>query len=119
MSELIEGPYKPPKCRMGSVLHDEMLGDVRVVGRSKAPIAWPLCEEPPRPGPNPFGTIPILCGDLVKAVCEESTNAVAEWWGVSPRLVRRWRQAISGEDTNISTALTLKRYDPEFRRKFY
>jgi len=116
MMTVMCGPYNPPKCRVGSMLHDEMLGDVRVVGKKNG---WPLCDEPPRPGPNPFGEIPVLCGDLVKAIVEESIDAICEEWEVSPRLVRRWRSAVAGTDKGVSTALALKRFDTTFRKKFY
>ena len=119
MQELIAGPYHPPKLRVGSRVHDEMLGEVKVVGRQTGPIPWPLCDEPPRPGPNPAGQIPILCGELVRALCEESIDAVSQYWAVSPRLVRRWRAAIAGTKKGVATALALKKHSPAFRRRFY
>ena len=36
---MIGGPYHPPKCRIGSILRDKMLGPVRVVGRDEN--RWP------------------------------------------------------------------------------
>jgi hypothetical protein len=113
---LLKGPYDPPSCEVGSTLHDLSLGDVVVVGKREG---WPLTVEPPRPGPNPFGEIPILTGALVKAVCEESIEAVAEHWKVTPRLVRRWREALTGRTKNVNTALALLRHDPNFSKQWY
>lgn len=113
---LLHGPYKPPKCKVGSILRDLSLGDVRVVAKQDG---WPLTVDPPRPGPNPFGEIPVLTGQLVKAICEESINAVAEHWRVTARLVRRWREAITGRKDNVNTALALLRSNPCFRKLWY
>jgi hypothetical protein len=115
---LLGGPYEPPQFEVGSTVHDEALGDVVVVGTEKK-TGWPLCDEPTRPGPNPYGKIPILTGDLVRAVCEESIDAVAEHWKVKPRLVRRWREAIAGTTEDVNTALALLRHNPNFRKKWY
>ena len=100
MSVLESGPYSAPKCRIGGTLRDEMLGDVKVTGKQDGPIPWPLCDEPPRKGPNRLGQIPVLTGDLVKAVCEESISAVSEHWDVPRSLVRKWRAAIAGPGRN-------------------
>jgi hypothetical protein len=105
---MIGGPYHPPKCRIGSILRDKMLGPVRVVGRDEN--RWPLCEEPPRKGPNPLGEIPILTGDLVKAVCCESIGDISDHWSVPFSLVRKWRKAVAGTSDGVATALALKRY---------
>jgi hypothetical protein len=102
---------------VGDRLTDHCTGEVvRVVAKDDE--GWPLMEGPRRPGPNP-GIIPILCGDLVKAVCEESIGSVAKHWGVKPGLVRKWRKAIAGQDKCVSTALTLLAYDPSFRKKTF
>ncbi len=116
MKALLNGPYEPPKCKVGSTLHDLSLGDVVVISKRDG---WPFTMEPPRPGPNPFGEIPVLTGNLVKAVCEESIGAVVDHWGVTRRLVRRWREAIVGRKKNVNTALALLRSDSRFRTKFY
>ncbi len=116
MKTLLNGPYEPPECKVGSTLHDLSLGDVVVVSKRGG---WPVTVEPPRPGPNPFGEIPVLTGNLVKAVCEESIDAVVDHWSVTRRLVRRWREAITGRKKNINTALALLRSNPQFRAKFY
>jgi len=113
---LLDGPYEPPKCKVGSTVEDLRLGNVTVVGKR---AGWPLCMEPARPGPNSMGEIPVLTGDLVRAVCEESIDAVAKHWNVSNSLVRRWREAIAGTNTDVNTALAILKYDPRFREKWY
>ena len=112
---LLNGPYEPPSCRVGSTLSDLSLGDVVVITKRDG---WPLMVEPTRPGPNPFGEIPILTGHLVKAVCHESIRAVADHWHVTPRLVRRWREAIAGRKKNVNTALAILRNDPKFQAQW-
>jgi hypothetical protein len=113
---LVAGPYRPPKCKVGTVLKDLHFGEVVVIGKRGG---WPVCAEPSRPGPNPLGEIPVLTGDLIRAVCEESIHAVADAWGVTDRVVRRWRSVITGKKTGVNTALALLRSDPEFRRRWY
>ena len=117
--EFEDGPYLPPKCRVGTVLHDEMLGDVKVVAIQTEPVRWPLCEAPRHRGKNPISEFPVLCGDLVRAVCEETMETVSEGWGVPISLVRRWRAVIAGSNSNISTAISLRKHDAKFRRRFY
>ena len=81
------GPYYPPKVRRGDRLFDEIHGTV-IVGRwSEGEIIWPCIR---RPGMR----VPILCGDLVKAVRREARHTVAHWWGVSLPKVTEWRMAL-------------------------
>jgi len=107
--KFLAGPYRAPKIK--GVMHDEMLGDVPVVGMTKAPIPWPATEYRGE-------SLPILAGDLVRAVCEEEERAVAHYWGVSKYIVGRWRAAIArATDKNlVHTILALKRQDPIFRK---
>jgi hypothetical protein len=107
---------QPPAFAIGDTLRDEMVGSVEVVAEADG---WPLYQEPPRRGPNPSRQLPILCGDLVRAVCDETIEDVAEHWGVPPYLVRQWRQAIAGQDNGIEVAIALRKADPKFRRKFW
>jgi len=107
------GPYTPPIFSVGSKIHDESLGDVTVAGTTDAPIAWPAIMYRGH-------LTPILCGDLVRAVCEEEEMAVAHYWGVSKYIVNKWREAISGQKVSslVHTALAIKRHDPAFRKKW-
>jgi len=112
------GPYRPPVYGVGTILHDEYRGDVVVHGFTKAPIPWPATTY--QPGKGESSLLPILCGDLVRAVCEEDELTVAHYWGVSFYMVKVWKQAISGaKDANeVFAGLLMKRNDPKFRKKF-
>jgi hypothetical protein len=117
--DLIAGPYEAPECEVGDILHDEMLGDVEVVGFQRGSLRWPLCKAPITPGPRPLNRIPVLCGDLVRAVCEETNAVVCKYWKVPRSVVLKWRRAITGVQEGLESALALKRMDPKFRKKFY
>ena len=64
--------------------------------------------------------LPILCGDLVRAVCEEDELTVAHYWGVSYYMVEAWKRSISGakKSNDVFAGLVMKRNDPKFRKKF-
>lgn len=86
--KLLQGRYRPPRCRMGSVLFCELRGDVVFNGMSAGRIAWPTTRKGrARPA---F----ILCGDLVKAVQRESATAICYWWGVTAPTVTKWRKVL-------------------------
>jgi hypothetical protein len=85
--ELLYGPYKAPRVRIGSELECAMRGPVRVKCFSAGPVKWPCLHRGGRPG---F----ILCGDLVRAVQTESLAAVEKGWGVRRQTVVRWRKAL-------------------------
>ena len=112
------GPYHPPVVSVGTVLHDEWRGDVTVDGFTKAPIPWPGAKYHHSRGDALY--LPILCGDLVRAVCEEDELTVSHYWGVTRHIVERWKQAISGATTadGVMVGLAFKRDDPKFRKKF-
>jgi len=112
------GPYQAPAVTLGATLHDEWRGDRVVEGFTKAPIRWPASEYRCCRGPSPL--LPILCGDLVRAVCEEDELTVSHYWGVTRYIVERWKEAISGStDANgVFIGLAFKRDDPEFRKRF-
>lgn len=105
----------PPEFKVGDILHDEMAGDVEVVGEANG---WPVYQEQPKRGPH-RGLLPVLCGDLVRAVCDEPVNDVAEHWDVSTNLVKQWRRAIAGPDGGIEVGIALKRADRKFRKKYW
>lgn len=85
--DLIAGPYLAPACRVGDWLDDEVDGRLEVGGWTAAPISWPRRRKSGRPAL-------ILCGDLVRAVQTESSEAVAYWWGVGVTKVWMWRKAL-------------------------
>jgi hypothetical protein len=113
------GPYRAPNVNVGKTLHDEMRGDIEVEGFTEAPIPWPAADYRRGRGIE-RGLLPILCGDLVRAVCEEDELTVAYYWGVTRYMVEQWKQAIAGSKTSdgVFSGLALKRGNPEFRRKF-
>ena len=111
------GPYRPPNVNVGAVLHDEFRGDVKVEGFSNAPIPWPAADY--RKGRRD-ALLPILCGDLVRAVCEEDELTVIYYWNVTRYMVERWKEAITGAKgvNGIAVGLALRRNDPAFRKRF-
>jgi hypothetical protein len=87
--KLLYGPYAVPKCRLGDKLLCEYRDrEVTVKGITDALIQWP-CSRRGR------GGIPIVCGDLLRAIRTESVLAVAHHWGVSDGTVWRWRKALN------------------------
>ena len=111
------GPYKSPQVNVGVTLHDEYLGDVRVDGFTDAPIPWPASTYSRG---RHAGLLPVLTGDLVRAVCEEDEITVAHYWGVTRHIVNEWKKAIAEcEDSNaVALNIALKRATPEFRKKY-
>jgi hypothetical protein len=110
------GPYRAPKVKVGAVLRDEYRGEnVRVEGMTEAPIPWPGIDY--KRGER---LLPVLCGDLVRAVCEEDELTVAYYWNVTRYMVEQWKRAISKAHTSngVFAGLALKRNDPEFRQRF-
>jgi len=111
------GPYHAPDAKVGSVLHCEWHGDLVVEGFTDAPIPWPKATYQHDRGTH---VLPILCGDLVRAVCEEDELTVSHYWGVTRYIVEQWKRAISGAtDPNaVMVGLAFKRENPAFRKKF-
>jgi hypothetical protein len=111
------GPYRAPQVKVGAVLRDERRGDLEVEGFSEAPIPWPAASY--KKGRRGV-LLPILCGDLVRAVCEEEELTIAYYWNVTPFMVERWKRAISGATTSngVFTRLAIMRSNPEFRKQF-
>lgn len=85
--QLLAGPYRTPRCRMGAFLTCRIRGRVSVVGLTDAPICWPI-------GQRGRTKAIVLCGDLVKALRVESAAAIMHWWGVKHHTVWKWRQAL-------------------------
>ena len=112
------GPYKAPAVKSSKILHCEWHGDLTVECITKAPIPWPAARYRHARGLSPM--LPILCGDLVRAVCEEDELTVSHYWGVTRYIVEQWKRAITGATTadGVMLALGFKREDPAFRKKF-
>lgn len=89
---LLYGPYKPPLIRRGFLI-DAVRGKVTFSHFTTAPIPWPKCQKAKsRSGGGSGGY--VLCGDLVRALTDESAPAVAHHWGVSHSTVTNWRRAL-------------------------
>jgi hypothetical protein len=99
---LIGGPYRASR-RIGRKLYCHQRGDVVVAGITDAPIPWPYSKGR---GCKP---LPVLYGDLIKAVKAESVEAVAHHFGVSRWTVRRWRHLLDVPRFNPGTMAAWKR----------
>jgi transposase-like protein len=98
------GPYRTPRCRIGTTLECEARGrTVVVAGISDAAIQWPYAK---RRGNRSL----ILCGDLIKAVALESETAVAHHWGVSASTVYTWRRALGVSRNTIGSVRLIRHY---------
>src|SRR5687768_5155031 len=94
--ELLHGPYRSPRCRLGRKLFCEIKGWVPVTRLSAGRIPWPVTT-------HNRGRAFNLCGDLVKAVRRESAAAVCHWWGVTGQTVSKWRKALGVDQYNEGT----------------
>lgn len=95
---LCDGPYRAPRCEIGGWLNCRVRGRVKVVAISEGPIQWPIVVRP-----NGGGRGLALIGDLVRAVQQESTQAVQHWWGVKHCTVWTWRKALGVDQNNVGT----------------
>jgi transcriptional regulator with XRE-family HTH domain len=84
---LRNGPYHIPGVCVGDKIECAFHGERTVKQFSKAPIPWPIAEEP--------GCTYIVCGDLVRALANESFRSVMYWWDVTPSTVSAWRRKLS------------------------
>jgi len=111
------GPYHSPSVSLGTIIHDEYLGDVKVAGMTAARIPWPGSKY--NRGRHDE-LLPILTGDLVRAICEEDELTVAHYWGITRYIVNQWKRAVAGVDDSNQVAfqLALKRVNPKFRAQF-
>ena len=91
---LLFGPYHPPRTRRGKFLFCKWRGTVKVGDYSDGPIPWPMKWRT---------RSLILCGDLVRAVKQESALAVANYWGVCTGIVSKWRNALEVEPITDGT----------------
>jgi hypothetical protein len=103
---LIAGPYRPPRTRPGRKIWCFWRGDVIVAGVTDALIPWPYSQG------CRWRRLPILHGDLCRAVRVESVEAVAHHWGVSRYTVRRWRHQLGTPRFNPGTTAVWCRIAP-------
>lgn len=74
---------------------------MKIVGLSDAPIPWPIGKQ------RRARSLVVFKG-LALAVRRESNQAVANWFGVTPQTVSKWRKALDVRTTNDGT-LRLRR----------
>src|SRR5262245_41683457 len=90
-TQLLFGPYRPPKLHKGDrafcLLRDS---DVVITSWSDAPIPWPRCRALGSRG----GSGLLLDEELARAVRHESAAAVMHHWRVAAAVVWRWRKAL-------------------------
>jgi hypothetical protein len=86
---LVYGPYEPPLFK-GGFLKDAVRGKVKFGKYSNAPIPWPIFKKEGRRGSGGH----VLCGDLVRALKQESAAAISYHWGVCAGTVLKWRRAL-------------------------
>jgi hypothetical protein len=100
--QLLFGPYKTPHFRYGSVVMCELRGEVELVGLREAPIPWPVGRRVGRHGSS-RGL--VLYAGLARAVRQETSLAVAHWWGVTGQTVTIWRKALGVGPTTTGTSV--------------
>jgi hypothetical protein len=89
---LFYGPYEPPLVK-GGFLIDTIRGKVKFSHFTNARIPWPKCKKPKSKSGGGSGGF-VLCGDLVRALTDESAPAIAHHWGVSHATITNWRRAL-------------------------
>jgi hypothetical protein len=81
------GPYRTPRFKYGSIVQDEIRGEVKVVGLTDGRIQWPIGLRGRRKSL-------VMTGALTRAIRRESALSVAYWWGAGIRSVTKWRRAL-------------------------
>jgi len=114
---LLYGPYEPPLVKRGFLV-DAVRGKVPFGTFSNGLIPWPKAKRQGKGGSGGF----VLCGDLLRALAEESAPAISYYWGVSRSTVTNWRYALelkgltAGAQRLVSLGVELARL-PESRKK--
>jgi hypothetical protein len=98
---LLYGPYEPPLVK-GGFLVDAVRGKVKFSHFTNALIPWPKCKKSKSRSGGGSGGF-VLCGDLVRALTDESAPAVAFHWGVSHATITNWRRALELRGLNAGS----------------
>jgi transposase-like protein len=95
---LLYGPYEPPLVK-GGFLVDAVRGKVKFSHFTNARIPWPKCKKQNKGGSGGY----VLCGDLVRALTDETPAAVAYHWGVCHGTITNWRRALELRGLNAGS----------------
>jgi hypothetical protein len=90
--------YEPPLVKRGFLV-DAIRGKVRFSRFTNTPIPWPKFQNQSKGGSGGI----VLCGDLIRALTDESGPAVAYHWGVCQGTVRTWRRALELKGRNAGS----------------
>jgi hypothetical protein len=90
---LLFGPYEPPVINRGFLV-DAVRGKVPFGKFSNALIPWPKFKKRGKGGSGGF----VLCGDLLRALEQESLPAISHHWGVCRGTVGNWKRALNLSD---------------------
>ncbi len=95
---LLYGPYKPPLVKRGFLV-DAIRGKVKFSHFTNARIPWPKYQKTTKGGSGGH----VLCGDLVRALTDESAPAIAYHWGVCQGTISNWRRALELSGLNAGS----------------
>jgi hypothetical protein len=80
----------PPLVKRGFLV-DAVRGKVRFATFSNGLIPWPKFKRQGKGGSGGF----VLCGDLLRALENESNPTICHYWGVAHGTVVNWRHALA------------------------
>jgi len=88
-TELLHGPYIAPDVQVGQKLDCKVRGKLTVRRFSQGPLVWPMGH----PGGQDGGRHSyIVCGDLLRAVQRESSQAVQHQGASAAESNCAWRR---------------------------
>src|ERR1051326_2334375 len=85
---LLGAPYRCPPLKKGDRVMRKVRGMSKITGWSRGRFPWLRCKGLYRQGGDGL----LLDDELARAVRTESALAIMYWWGVSERVVWRWRR---------------------------
>jgi hypothetical protein len=109
--QLLYGPYRAPRCRIGRRLDCAIRSSVKVTGISDGLIPWPQTSR--HRGERGGRRFLIACGGRARAIRREAAQAVAHWFGVTGQTVSAWRKALGVDANNTGTSKLRKAWGPE------
>lgn len=94
MIALEHGPYLPPAVPIGAVLRCAYRETDVVVEGFCGSLRWPGSTAPRQGGRPSKGPRPIVCGDLLRALRQETATALADALNTPLNTVSRWRRLL-------------------------